>query len=46
MGTGIFVAGAVNTKGCQNSPQEKHVVFQLSDVLSVKGNYIPSMLLD
>ena len=47
MGTGLADATkGVLTKGCQNSPQEKHVLFQLSDILSVKGNYIPSMLLD
>lgn len=36
----------VATKSSSNSPQEKFVLFQLSDVLSMKGNYIPSMLLD
>lgn len=47
MGTGLAAAGqGVLTKGCQNSAFEKHVLFQLSDILSVKGNYIPSMLLD
>lgn len=34
------------TKNAANSPQEKFVLFQLSDVLSTKGNYIPAMLLD
>jgi len=39
-------ANSILTKTASNSPQEKFVVFQLSDVLSTKGNYIPAMLLD
>lgn len=38
--------GGVLTKTASNSAQEKFVMFQLSDVLSTKGNYIPAMLLD
>ncbi|MBL0233188.1 MAG: hypothetical protein IPQ08_05945 [Chitinophagaceae bacterium] len=36
----------MNTKTASDSKAERFVLFDLDDVLCVKGNYIPAMLLD
>lgn len=43
---GTAVVNGQITKSATNCNTEKFVLFQLSDALSVKKNYIPAMLLD